>query len=171
MSAWRVVILGVGNLLLRDEGVGIHVACALLACPPKVTDARIEIYDAGTSADLAYLGSDADLLIVIDAAQRGQRPGTVSVLDPQEIACAGKLPLSLHDRGICDALAEIHLMATKPPRTLIVGIEPQTIDWGIGLSSEVASAIPEAVATIEDQIGRVLGQLPWETRRQEGERC
>lgn len=171
MDARRVVILGVGNVLLRDEGVGVHVARALLACPPQAVDAHIEIYDAGTSADLAYLSSDADLLIIIDAAQLGQVPGAVSVFDPQEIGCASNAPLSLHDRGIYDALAEIHLMALHPPRMLIVGIEPQTVEWGIGLSPAVADAIPKVLATIEHHISRALAQLSLETGWQEGMRC
>jgi hydrogenase maturation protease len=75
-NATRVAILGVGNILLKDEGVGIHVIHALQD-NPLLTDAGVELIDGGTSPNVSYLLDGADRLIVIDAVEGGCEPGTI----------------------------------------------------------------------------------------------
>ncbi|MFC2052018.1 hydrogenase maturation protease [Chloroflexota bacterium] len=145
----RVVVIGVGNLLLKDEGIGIHTAKALegLNLPPDV-----KIIDAGTAPDLIAYTQAGDKLIIIDAARAGGKAGTIYRLQPQDLAPENGDTMSLHQLGVEQNLRFMSLMGNKPEEIVIIGVEPKEIDWGTDLSPELQSVIPEIVKLILKEI-------------------
>jgi hydrogenase maturation protease len=137
----RKVVLGVGNLLLRDEGVGVHVIRALAGrqVPPDV-----EVIDGGTAGcDLLPLMSGAEKVVIVDALQGGEPPGAVYRLTPQDFERqASPGIISLHDIGIMDVLKMLELMDGCLPSIVLIGIEPGLIEVGVELTPEVAASIP-----------------------------
>ncbi|MFC2065864.1 hydrogenase maturation protease [Chloroflexota bacterium] len=144
-----VVVIGVGNLLLKDEGIGIHAAKALevLNLPPDV-----KIIDAGTAPDLIAYTQAGDKLIIIDAARAGGKAGTIYRFQPEDLAHENGEAMSLHQLGVEQNLRFMSLMGNKPEKVVIIGIEPKEIDWGMELSPELQSVVPEIVKLILKEI-------------------
>jgi len=144
----RTAILGVGNLLMKDEGIGVHVAqaCARLSLPEGV-----EVIDGGTSIELAFLADGFDKLIVIDAVKAGGEPGTIYHFSLEEIEHGQAPILSGHELGLAQAFSASALERT-PKEILIIGVEPSKIDWGLELSPELENKIPEIVKHVLREI-------------------
>lgn len=145
------MILGVGNLLLRDEGIGVHVAQALqeMSLPDGV-----EVLDGGTSPDLPYLVEGADKLIVVDAVRVGGEPGSVYRLTPEDIAAqpdvGGELApplISTHQMGLFESLRAMSLKG-GPREVVIIGMEPKQMDWGLELSPELEERFPQILEAV-----------------------
>jgi len=141
----RTVVLGIGNTLLADEGVGVHVVERLRAEYPD--DDSIEFVDGGTlSFTLADVMAGTDQLIIIDAAELNSSPGSVSLFENEELddyLGRGKRR-SVHEVGLLDLLAITHLTGDLPAKRALIGIQPQKVDWGENPCDEVAAAIPRA---------------------------
>ncbi len=146
----RVVVIGVGNLLLKDEGIGIHAIKALqeISLPSDVS-----IIDGGTAPDLIAYTEAGDKLIIIDAAEAGGKPGTIYRLHPQDLAAEPNGITSIHDLGVLQSLRLMSLMNNEPGEIIIIGVEPKEIDWGTELSDELQPKIPEIVNVILTEIG------------------
>jgi len=155
----RVLVLGLGNVLLRDEGVGVHVAGELqkVALPRNV-----EVIDGGT-AGLDILLSQEGLykLVVIDATRAGKKPGTIykARLKAKEkdelVRIFGQdreSKISLHQVGLIDALAATEKMNCAPEEIVIIGVEPKEIACGLELTEQVKQRIPEIVNTVLEEI-------------------
>ena len=137
----RVAVVGLGNLLLRDDGVGVHALRILEAAPPP----EIEFFDVGTAALHALeCVAGAGRVLALDAVRAGGAPGTVYALDGYDAAECGRLA-SLHSMGLRSAF---HLLppGERPAVFRIIGVEPAVIDYGLDLSPAVAAALPHAVA-------------------------
>jgi len=150
-DAARVAILGIGNILLKDEGVGIHVLHALQDSP-LLTDAGVEIIDGGTSPNVLYLLDGADRLIIIDAVEGGGEPGTIYRFREGNIEQEGKYVLSIHQIGLLEDLEMMEHMEGKRKDAIIIGVEPKEIGWGLELSSEVEQKIPQIVKVVLEEI-------------------
>ena len=155
----KTLILGIGNTLLSDEGIGLHVLATLQHKHPELED--VEYLDGGTlSFTLAGWIEEADRLIIIDAAEFHQAPGTVRTLSDEEMDRFLGLPKrSVHEVSLLDLLDISRLTHSLPEPRVLVGIQPQKIDWGDNPSPDVAAAIPHAVEAIE-QLLRDWGHLP-----------
>lgn len=139
------VVLGVGNTLLTDEGVGVHVVEQLRREHPNLD--AVEYLDGGTlSFTLAGPMAQADQLIVIDAAELAAVPGTVTLFENEamdDYLGRGKRR-SVHEVSLLDLLAVAHLTDSLPARRALIGIQPQELGWGDAPSAAVAAAIPAA---------------------------
>jgi hydrogenase maturation protease len=146
----KTTILGIGNTLLRDEGIGIHVLKALQARLPA--DDALSFVDGGTlSFTLAAEIEASDRLIVIDAAQLGEAPGTVRCfIDNEMDSFLGSCKRSVHEVGLLDLLDIARLTQTLPGQRALVGIQPASVDWGEEPTEAVAAAIPVAVQKVCD---------------------
>lgn len=144
------LILGIGNTLLADEGVGVHVANYLNQ--KKLPD-FVEVVDGGTgSFVLLGIMQNADRVILIDATIDGEKPGTVKRLTPKFSKDYPKT-LTAHDIGLKDLLDAFYLLDTVPQVILYaVSIAPLAEGLSLELSSEVESAIPEIVDQILKEI-------------------
>ena len=150
----QTVVLGLGNVLVGDDGVGIEVIRRLAVRWAETPEAAgIAFVDGGTlGLELLAIVSAASHLVVVDAVALGARPGTVTILrDP---ATVGRLAgvLSAHQLGLGDLLAAARLRGSVPS-VLIVAVEPASLAVGAGLSPAVARAVPAACAAVEAELG------------------
>ena len=151
MKHAKTLILGIGNVLLRDEGAGIH---ALRQLEPLLhAHDNIELMDGGTlSFTLAGAIEEAERLIVIDAAQLNAAPGTTRVFvgDDMDAFVGGSRKRSVHEVGLIDLMAIARLTDRLPGERALVGIQPEEMDWGEAPSPAVAAAIPTACRQVLD---------------------
>ena len=140
MDERKVTVLGVGNLLLRDDGVGVQ---AIQLLERESWPAEVELVDGGTAGiDLSPVIESAQRLIVIDAVKGGCEPGAIYRLTPEVLRETRERPLSLHQVGFLEALEMAGWRLGQVPPTVIFGVEPQVIDWGLELSAAVRSSLP-----------------------------
>ncbi len=157
----RILVAGIGNVFLGDDGFGVEVVARLSQRP---LPPGVEVADYGIRGfDLAYaLMGDYDAAILVDAISRGHRPGTVILFEPDP-GDAGRPgapgPVEAHGMDPGEVLRLVRQLGGTPPRLLLVGCEPATFgpeDEGrMGLSPPVEAAVDEAVRMVES----VLGQL------------
>ena len=149
----KTLVLGIGNTLLTDEGIGIHVLQALepeLANWPDVT-----LLDGGTlSFTLAGPIEDADALIVVDAANINKQPGEWVLLKGEEMDAflMSNRKATVHEVGLTDLRAIALLAGHWPDKRAMLAIQPDVIDWGELPTPAVAAAIPPACAAIVEQL-------------------
>lgn len=150
----RIVVIGVGNLLLKDEGIGIHVVQALqeIDLPPDV-----RLIDGGTSPDLIAYTRAGDKLIIVDAARAGGEPGMIYRFKPQDLAKEKAALTSAHEMGVVENLKLMSLTGNEPKEIIIIGIEPKEIDFGTELTPELRQKVPQIVKVVLKEMG--LSQL------------
>ena len=147
----RTLILGLGNPLLGDEGIGGRVIEELrgLELP-----AGVELVEGGT-AGLRLIGlmEGYQRVIIVDAADMGHHPGHVVRFTPSEVQFkTAEAPLSLHQIGLGEALVVAEALEMAPAELIIIGIQPGRIEAGVGLSPEVEGAIPQAIRMVLDEL-------------------
>jgi hydrogenase maturation protease len=143
----KIAILGVGNILLKDEGIGVRVVRELengYTFPPDIA-----VIDGGTDGPhLTSLVADFDEIIVIDAVEGGENPGTLYRFTLDQISFDTTNHLSIHQMGVLEALNEVKLLG-KEPKVTFIGIEPQDISpWGMDLSPVIEEKIPEIIRLV-----------------------
>ena len=139
----RTVVLGIGNTLLGDEGVGVHALRALEARAADLGD--VEYVDGGTlSFTLASAIENADRFIVLDATQLNAAPGTVKLFedDAMDRFLGNQRKASVHEVGLIDLMVMARLAGRFPERRALIGIQPQYLDWADAPTAAVAAAIP-----------------------------
>ncbi len=153
----KVLVLGVGNAILSDEGVGVHLARRLQAEPlPE----NVEIMDGGTMGLelLAYM-DDVAKLIIVDCIKAGSEPGSIFKFEPDKVDVIPKeYKISFHDLGIYDFIRLAAALETLPP-TIIFGIEPERIDWGEELSPQVEAKMEMLKGFVLEEIEKSLAIL------------
>lgn len=157
-----ILVLGLGNILLSDEGVGVRAVEALCAghrLPPEV-----DAIDGGTAGmDLLDLIIDREHLIVIDAVRLDAPPGTTVRLTGNEIAPVLRTRLSPHQLGLLDVLAAITLLDTGPKTVTVIGIVPACLDLDLSLSPVIAASLDGLLAQVIDELaglGATVASLP-----------
>ena len=137
-----MVILGIGNTLLADEGVGVHVLRRLRDILPSCSD--IELVDGGTlSFNLLPAIEATGSLIVIDAANLGQSPGSVRCLTGEDFdRYLGLSRHTAHEIGLRELLDMARLSGHLPSRRALIGVQPLRVGWGETPTEIVAAAVP-----------------------------
>jgi hydrogenase maturation protease len=162
MSRKRVLIAGVGNIFLGDDGFGVEVVKRLVR---RDLPEGVEVKDFGIRGmDLVYaLQDDYEVVVFVDATPRGEKPGTVYLIEP-EIEDDGEVALDTHGMDPVKVIKFARALGARPTRTLVVGCEPQVVLTGedydemlMELSEPVRAAVEEAVKLVEslvEEIGR-----------------
>ncbi|MHC4157557.1 MAG: HyaD/HybD family hydrogenase maturation endopeptidase [Planctomycetota bacterium] len=153
----RILILGLGNILLKDEGIGVHVVGEL---QEQNLAGNVEVIDGGTAGlDILLLQEGLDKLVVIDALKAGGKPGTIyraqfsgkdrltEVFSREEGS-----KISLHQIGLLDALAAARRMNCAPKEIVVIGVEPGEVDYGLELTDEIKQRVPEIVNVVLKEI-------------------
>jgi len=143
--------MGVGNLLLKDEGLGVHVAQMLME-RRFAGDIDLEIIDGGVSSDAFLTMKDVDKLIVVDAVLGGCDPGAVYRFNPDNIQLENEIEVSVHQWGLLEGIRIMELAGNKPSEVVIIGVEPKTVEWGMELSPEIKKKIPEIIELVISEI-------------------
>lgn len=148
-----LLVMGIGNILLRDEGVGVFCVQEL---QKKSWPENVSFVDGGTfTQDLFYLFENFDHLLVLDAVRGGKNPGTIYRLEEKDLVENKKQQISLHDIDLLDSLKMAELMGKKPELT-VLGIEPEQIAWEMGLTGSLDKAFPDFVRLAEKEINSIL---------------
>lgn len=152
----RVMIAGVGNIFMKDDGFGTAVIKELQN--HRLPDG-VEIKDFGTGGlKLAYdLMRGYDGLILLDASKRGEKPGTLYVIEPEETSIETNLedggPIDPHGSDPATILRFVKGIGAWPGKVLIVACEPESVDeFEIGLSESVSGAVKDAVTLVNEII-------------------
>lgn len=147
MSA-RVLVVGVGNLFLGDDGFGVEVARRLLEAP--VPDG-VKVADFGIrGVHLAFeLLDPPQLLIAVDAVSRGGAPGTLYVIDP-ELEAVPEMQADAHGMSLVAVFGQVRAMGGRLPPIRIIGCDVEDVSERMGLSDAVAQAVPEAMALVRE---------------------
>jgi hydrogenase maturation protease len=141
----KILVVGIGNLLCRDEGIGIHV---IQQMENMKLPGHIELLDIGTSTmDLISYLNEVKKLIVIDAMRAGGKPGTIYKCKPEDLIPKGEESVSLHDIGVIETLSMAKKMGMAI-ETVIIGVEPQIMDWGMELTEAVKNKIPLIIEAV-----------------------
>lgn len=156
----HTLCLGVGNTLLTDEGAGVH-AMNFLEALREWPDA-VQFLDAGTlSFTLAEAISEADNLLIFDAAQLGAEPGTVQVFEAADLdtfLTSGRR--SVHEVGFADLMDIARLQDALPENRALVGIQPAEFGWGDSPGTAVTAALPEAARRAIELLDRWTADAP-----------
>jgi hydrogenase maturation protease len=156
----KILVMGVGNTLLQDDGIGVHVTESLRnsspADPdpsdPEFSDAGFEIIDGGTiGLSLLPEIEDAEAVIIVDASETGERPGTLRIFRGREIdlQLSGKRR-TVHEVAVADLFAAAAIRGRSPARRALVAIQPASTELGLEPTADVRAAIPGACAAIRE---------------------
>jgi hydrogenase maturation protease len=145
----RVLILGVGNILHKDDGLGVHIVNHLRDSGTELPD-DVEIVDGGTAGyDLIPIMHGYEKVIIVDALRVDDAPGSIYRFTPEHLAKT-KITLSLHEIGIRRIIDTMRVMG-EVPYIEIIGVVPEDIDTlDIGISDSVRGSIPRVVEQILD---------------------
>lgn len=163
-----LVVLGLGNVLLGDDGVGVRVVEALgrlAERDPGALPRGTRLLDGGTLG-LGLLGcvEGARALVLVDAVNIGRRPGTVIVLDEERLSPRAGGGRSSRG-GVGALLATARLMGILPPEVSLVGVEVGAIEVGSTLSPEVRAALPGAVDRVRRELDSIDRMAAGRSRR------
>lgn len=151
MADRQILVLGVGNTLLQDEGIGVKIIEQLQA--DYLFSDNVELMDGGTLG-LRLLDpiTQTDHLIVVDAVQNGQAPGTLYRLPADELTKRVAFKNSLHQLDLVETLAYAEILGNRPT-AVIVGVEPEDISpWGTELTPTIRTLVPEMCRRVLTEI-------------------
>lgn len=144
------VVIGVGNSILSDDGVGVHAVRALQDDPRVPPD--VAILDGGTiGLELLPYASDASRILILDAMDSGEAPGTLACMTGKDLLGA-KTGRSVHQLGVADLISALALVSTHPQEIVVLGVQPANTDWGTALSPAVGAALAPLIEAAVRQL-------------------
>lgn len=150
----RTLVLGIGNVLLSDEGVGVHALGELRR--RFEIDQSVELLDGGTAGVelLRYLDGK-EHVVVVDAIAAGHPPGTVFRVEGQDVPRTFHQRISPHQIGLSDVLATALITDSAPADMVMFGVEPQSLTTGLALTPVVEASLEKLVAAIVGELRRI----------------
>lgn len=147
-----VLVLGVGNILLRDEGFGIHVVRKMMEMD---LPANVEVIDGATGGfDLVDFVEGREKVVFVDVVQTDQKPGTLYRFAGEDLEDRPKSGLSLHEIDVSDLLKLIDMLGLARPEIIVIGIEPKDMATAtMDLSPELEAQIPRVIDLVMKEIG------------------
>ena len=149
----KVLILGVGNLLLKDDGFGVHL---INSFKDTVFPEHITLLEAGTvSHQLIPLLREVDHLIVIDVVEAGDTPGSIFRFSPDDMQFRSEQKASLHQISLTDVLHMAELTGGKP-KTVIIGVQPKDVSsWSLEMSDELVAVMPRVRELVMEELRKI----------------
>jgi hydrogenase maturation protease len=149
--AFKTLVLGVGNKLMSDEGIGVHTI-ERLASKYKLPE-EIQILDGGTlGLDLLYYLEGIENLLIVDAAETGKEAGKMIRLEGDEVPAFMSIKISPHQMGVPDMLAAAKMKDIYPRRLVLWGIQPDVITLSLDLSPALASRVDALTEKLADEL-------------------
>ncbi len=149
----RLLVLGVGNILLMDEGIGVHTAREIWN---EDWPGNVDFLDGGTfTQDLFYIFEKYNFVLVLDVIRAGGSPGAIYRMQENDLEKNEKQSLSLHDIDLLDSLRMASLLGNRPGLS-VLGIEPEKIDWGMEMTQTLQDKFPVYVQKTREEIHSIL---------------
>lgn len=149
----KIAVLGIGNLIMQDEGVGIHVIRRLEK--DFTFDPEIELIDGGTSGSELYgFFENNDKMIIVDAVNFDEKPGFIGSIEKDDILKRLNTKMSMHNLGLTDVLSHVKLLDIEPSEIFLVGVQPEIIE----LHDELSDTILEKMDRILEVICMKLAE-------------
>jgi hydrogenase maturation protease len=147
----KTLILGVGNLLMSDEGIGVHIIQHLVSEYHFPED--VQVLDGGTlGTDLLYYLEGVENLLLIDAVEARREPGSLIRLEDDEVPAFMSIKISPHQMGVPDMLAVAKLKDVYPKRLVLLGIQPERVEIGLDLSPLIAGKLDVIIEKVLAQL-------------------
>lgn len=153
MHSPKIMVMGVGNILLSDEGLGVRFLDELAKIPlPE----NVELLEGGTAGlELVHLIQEVDYLIIVDAIDAKDEPGALFRFRPDDIRVfPEKYEVSFHQIGIVEVLAMANVLG-QAPQTLIFGVQPKSLEWGLDISPEIQALFPRLTEFVLQEIDSI----------------
>jgi len=149
----KVLILGVGNILLGDDGFGVHLINSLADTP---FPPNVQILEAGTvSHQLIPMFRELDYLIIIDVVEAGDTPGSLFRFSPEDLQFTKEQMVSLHQISLIDVLTMAELTGGKP-KTVIIGVQPKDVsNWSLELTEPLKAVIPKVKELLFEELKKI----------------
>jgi len=144
----RKVVVGVGNILWKDDGVGCHVARVL----ERMSVPDVAVVDGGTCPDALDLFGGVEKLVIVDAVKAGGLPGQIYRFRLDDLSLGPKSLLSFHDMSLADSLMVMRSRG-EVVEAVVVGVEPKEIAWGLDLSPDIQEKIPQIIQVVLSELG------------------
>jgi hydrogenase maturation protease len=150
VSCPQTVILGIGNVLLSDEGIGVHVANELSTME---LPSGVSVVEGGTDGfRLLNIITEVDRLIVVDAVKGGAEPGSIYRFNIDEVRnVPSGFRTSVHQIGILEVI-DLSGLIGKTPKTTVIGVEPKSLDMSLELSPEIKEKIPRIIELVFEEL-------------------
>ena len=143
----KIAVLGIGNLIMQDEGIGIHVIQKLER--EYTFQPEIALIDGGTSGSELYgFFEDNDKMIIVDAVNFGEEPGFIGTIEKDDILKRLNTKLSMHNLGLTDVLSHVKLLDIEPSEIFLVGVQSATMELDDHLSEIVANRIDRILEVV-----------------------
>ena len=145
-----ILILGIGNILLKDEGVGVHTAKKMMEMdlPPDV-----EVMDGGTMGlNLLYYIEGRKKVIVIDTVLVGDPPGTIYRFTDESLVDNKPMLRTAHGIDFSDVIKTSKMLGTKPEEIVFIGIEPESLDEGLELTPTIEKRVPVLIKMVMKEL-------------------
>ena len=147
----RTLVLGVGNILVSDEGIGVRVIEHIAA--KYILPDSVMLLDGGTlGLDLLYYMEGTENLLIIDAVETGHEPGFILRMEDEQVPAFMTLKMSPHQVGVPDMLFAAKLKGIAPQRLVLLGIQPELLEIGLDLSPTISARVDELVAIAVAQL-------------------
>jgi hydrogenase maturation protease len=156
MHSPKIMVMGIGNILLSDEGLGVRFLDELAKV--SLTE-NVELLEGGTAGlELVHLIQEVDFLIIVDALDAQAEPGALFRFKPGDIQVfPEQFEVSFHQIGIIEVLAMANVLG-KAPETIIFGIQPKSLAWGMEISPEIAALFPRLTELVLQEIESVQSE-------------
>ncbi len=153
MNQLKIMVMGVGNVLLSDEGLGVHFIDSLTK---ESLPENVELLEGGTAGlELVHLIQEVDFLIIVDAVNAEDEPGAIFRFEPEDIRILPpQFEVSFHQVGILEVWAMANVLG-KAPKTLIFGIQPKTLEMGLELTPEIREVLPKVKELVLQEIQHI----------------
>lgn len=153
----KLTILGVGNILLSDEGAGVYAVQKLQS---KISHPDIKIIDGGTlGLDLIGIFEETERLFIIDCVKGGGEPGTIYKFGLESLKTGlSELKFSLHDFNLTDVIMLAQGIGVKIPEITFYGVEPESFEWGDKLTPKVAVGVEKLIEMIVEDLKAEFGE-------------
>ena len=154
----KLLILGIGNYLLTDDGVGVYAAQEL---QKETWPENVTVIEGGTfTQDIFYLFEGYDKLLVLDVIHAGHAPGTLYKLTEEDLISKESQRLSIHDVDLIDSLKMCEIKSGKRPYMTVIGMEPEDIEsWNIGLSETCQNKFEKFMELARKEIAEIIKEL------------
>lgn len=150
----NILVLGVGNLLLSDESIGVHVINQLEN--EYVFPDGVELVDGGTAGmELLDYIAKREHVIIVDAVLTGDEPGTVVILKDDDVPALFNNKVSPHQLGLSDLLGALKLTEESPENIFLVGIVPESVEPGLEMTDTVSKTIPTVKKLLLEQLNNI----------------